>query len=63
MYYYTAMRATGLESLEGLRVLDVSHGQTDYLRFLQRNFKPRATVGYDCVKKQFTLSSLNSHQV
>ena len=54
MYYYAAIRATSLESLEGLRVLDVSHGQTDYLKFLGKFFSPHAIVGYDSIKKQFT---------
>jgi len=55
MYYYAAIRATSLDdSLEGLRVLDVSHGQTDYLKFLGKFFSPRAIVGYDSIKKQFT---------
>ena len=62
MYYYAAMRATSLDSLEGLRVLDVSHGQTDYLKFLAKFFSPRAVVGYDSIKKQFTTSGLgNNH--
>ena len=60
MYYYAAMQATSLDSLEGLRVLDVSHGQTDYLKFLERFFSPRAVVGYDSVKKRFT-SGLSSN--
>ena len=61
MYYYAAMRATSLENLEGLRVLDVSHGQTDYLKFLEQNFSPRAIIGYDSVKKEFTSGCSNSH--
>ena len=60
MYYYAAIRATSLDSLEGLRVLDVSHGQTDYLKFLGKFFTPRAMVGYDSVKKQFTSGISNS---
>ena len=59
MYYYAALQATSIESLEGLRVLDVSHGQVESLNFLARHFKPRASVGYDSVKKQLTGTGLN----
>jgi len=34
LYYYVALMATHLDSLEGLRVLDVSTGQSDCLNFL-----------------------------
>ena len=54
MYYYAALQATRLDSLEGLRVLDVSHGQADYLKFLTKNFSPTAVIGFDSVKRQFT---------
>ena len=36
LYYYAALQATRLDTLENLRVLDVSHGQADYLKFLSR---------------------------
>jgi len=29
MYYYTALQATRTDTLEGMRVLDVSHGQAE----------------------------------
>ena len=55
MYYYAAMQAPQLDNLEGLRVLDVSHGQTDQLKFLERFFSPRAVVGYDSIERKFTI--------
>ena len=61
MYYYAAMRATSLDSLKGLRVLDVSHGQTDYLKFLAKFFSPKAVVGYDSIRKQFTTSGYSNN--
>lgn len=60
MYYYAAIRATSLDSLEGLRVLDVSHGQTDYLKFLGKFFSPRAIVGFDSIKNCFTTGISNT---
>ena len=51
MYYYAALQATRLDSLEGLRVLDVSHGQADYLKFLAKHFEPETVVAYDSVKR------------
>lgn len=54
LYYYVALQATRLESLDGLRVLDVSHGQADNMKFLAKNFSPSDVVGYDSVKKVFT---------
>ena len=60
MYYYTALQATRVDSLEGLRVLDLSHGQTECLKFLARHFEPHAVVGYDSVKRQFTTNGLTS---
>lgn len=48
------MQATRNESLEGLRLLDVSQGQADNLKFLARHFSPAEVIGYDSVKKVFT---------
>ena len=58
LYYYAALQSTRLDTLEGVRVLDVSHGQADNLKFLARYFSPRAVVGYDSVRRQFTNGSL-----
>lgn len=57
MYYYAARQATNISSLEGLRVLDVSCGQEEPLKFLGRYFKPRTVVGYDYVKRQLKTKS------
>ena len=54
MYYYAAVQATRLDSLEGLRVLDVSQGQDQALKFIKSNLLPRALVGFDPVRRQFT---------
>ena len=35
-------------------MLDVSHGQADNLKFLARYFSPKAVVGYDSIRRQFT---------
>ena len=60
MYYYAALQATRNDSLKGLRVLDVSHGQADYMKFLATSFKPQAYVGYDSIRRQFTSGINNS---
>ena len=60
LYYYVAMQATRLESLEGLRLLDVSHGQADNLKFLAKYFCPTDVIGYDSVKRVFTSGKITS---
>lgn len=52
-----------MDSLEGLRVLDVSAGQADYLKFLAKFFSPSAVVGYDSIKRQFTNGFINTGAV
>ena len=60
MYFYTALQATRNDRLKGLRVLDVSHGQADYMKFLASSFKPQAYVGYDSIRRQFTSGISNA---
>lgn len=63
MYYYAVLQATGLDSLQGLRVLDVSYGQANCLNFLQKHFAPRSLVNYETIMRQFQAAGGSSPHV
>ena len=60
MYYEAFLFATGMDSLHGLRILDIGCGSGSCLEFVARNFNPHRAIGID-TENQFVTASDCDH--
>lgn len=56
MYHHVAITATGYETLQGMRVLDLACGRGGGLAFLAEHFSPEMAIGIDSSSRQINFA-------